>query len=181
MIDQQIAFYAILVIGVGYSLLSTFIIQKLGNPKKVKAIQEESTQLSKEMSAAVKAKDERRIEEINKRYEAYFPKMSELMILQMKPLIIIFPLLFLLAPLIRSTFSGFTIILPLYLPIFIQNLGNFPNWRNTFGPYGWFWLCVLVGGLAISLLKGQWEKYQGQKKGKPSDLAPKTESQGPSS
>jgi len=181
MIDPQISFYAIIVIGVGYSLLSTFIMQKLGDPKRVKAIQDESAQLSKEMSAAVKAKDERKIEDVNKRYEAYFPKMSELMILQMKPLIIIFPLLFLLAPIIRSTFTGFTIILPVYLPVFIQNLDKFPNWRNTFGPYGWFWLCVLVGGLAISLLKGQWEKYQGQKKEKPSEPTPKTESQGPSS
>lgn len=182
MLDQQVSLYGIIAIGIGYTLLSTFIMQKLGDPKKVKAIQEESKTLSKEMGEAVKAKNEKRIEEINKRYEAYLPKMSELMILQMRPLIVIFPLLFLITPVIKSTFHGFVITLPFYLPIFIQNFEHFPNWRDTFGPIGWFWICVVFGGLAISLIKGQWEKYQGQKKeNAPKINADKTESQGPSS
>lgn len=182
MLDYQISMYGIIAVGLGYTLLSTFIMQKLGNPKKVKEIQEESKTLSKEMQEAVKAKDEKRIEEINKRYEAYLPKMSELMILQMKPLIIIFPLLFLLTPIIKSTFAGFVITLPFSLPIFIQNFDKFPNWRDTFGPLGWFWIVVVFGGLAISLIKGQWEKYQGQKKeNMPKINADKTEVKAPSS
>ncbi len=174
--DNQTAMYAIAAIGVAYALVSTFIYQKIGNPKRIKEIQAESSRLSKEMNAAIKSKDDKKIDSINKEYEKFFPQMGEMMMLQFKPLIIVLPLIFILTPIIKHTFSAFTITLPFYLPIFLQRfdmllnlsfLGDFNtflNWRDFFGPIGWFWLCVLFGGLAVSIIKGGLDKMNSKKK-----------------
>ena len=162
--DNYTATWAIVALAIGYALLSQFIIAKLGNPKRIKEIQAESTRLSKEMGEATKSKDQVRMDALNKEYSDFMPKLTEMMVIQMKPMIVILPLLFILTPAVKSFFSGFIITLPFSLPIFIQNLDKFPNWRDTFGPYGWFWICVIFAGLAISLIKAQWEKHMGQKK-----------------
>ncbi len=162
--DHTTATYAIAALAVGYTLLSQFIIMKIGNPKRIKEIQAESTRLSKEMQEAGKSKDEKRLEALNKEYETFMPKLTEMMIIQMKPMIVILPLLFVLTPAVKSFFEGFIITLPFSLPIVIQHFEKFPNWRDTFGSYGWFWICVIFSGLAISLIKGQWEKHMGPKK-----------------
>lgn len=156
--DTATATYAIAVIGVGYALLSTFIVQKVGNPKRIKEINAESTRLQKELDAALKSKDDKRIETVNKEYEIFMPKMMEMFVLQMKPMIVIIPLLFILTPALRAWFSGFVIKLPFMLPIFIQNFDKFPNWRDTFGEVGWFWLCVIAAGLGISIIKSVYDK-----------------------
>ncbi|VVB57056.1 Uncharacterised protein [uncultured archaeon] len=174
--DNYTAMWAIGALAVGYALLSQFIIAKIGNPKRIKEIQAESTRLSKEMQEAAKSKDERRIEALNKEYEQFMPKITEMMVIQMKPMIVILPLLFILTPAVRGFFGEFVITLPVSLPIFIQHFEKFPNWRDTFGAYGWFWICVIFAGLAISLIKGQWEKYKGNK-----TPEKKAEFQGPSS
>ena len=153
--DNQTTMLAIAAIAMAYAATSFIIYQKIGNPKRIKEIQAESSRLSKEMGEAMKSKDDKRIDAINKEYEKFFPKMGEMMMLQFKPMLLILPIYIILTPIVKSTFDGFTIVLPVYLPIFIQNLDKFPNWRNLFGPIGWFWLCVIFGGLAISIIKSQ--------------------------
>lgn len=54
---------------------------------------------------------------------------------------------------VQNMFAGFVIKLPFQLPIVIQNFDRFPNWRDTFGPNGWFWICVVFGGLGVSIIK----------------------------
>ncbi|GEM_PF-6739627 len=65
---------------------------------------------------------------------------------------------------VQNMFSGFVIKLPISLPIVIQNFEKFPNWRDTFGPNGWFWLCVVFAGLGASIIKSINEKKDGAKK-----------------
>ena len=179
--DNQTAIYAIAAIATAYALVSTFIYQKIGNPKRVREIQAESNRLSKAMGEAVKSKNDKRIDAINKEYEKFFPQMGEMMMHQFKPLIVVIPLIFILTPIIKSVFAGFTITLPFYLPIFVQKTGmilnlsflgdfnTFLNWRDFFGPIGWFWLCVLFAGLAISIIKSQLDKRNSQKKDEKKD------------
>ncbi|MCL6088868.1 MAG: EMC3/TMCO1 family protein [Candidatus Marsarchaeota archaeon] len=177
---ESLAVWIIFAVGVAYALLSQFIIQKVGNPKRLKEIQAESARLNKQMQEAVKSKDEGRIQRADKEYKDFMPKISEMMFIQMKPMIVVLPILLLLGPALKQAFSNFVITLPFQLPIVIQNLEKFPNWRDTFGAYGWFYLSVFVAGLAISLIKGAWEKYAGGRK-TPQNPIGKTESQGPSS
>lgn len=157
--DHSTALYVLAAIGVGYTLLSTWLVQLLGNPKRIKEIQAESTRLQKELDMAIKAKDDKRIETVNKEYETFMPKMMEMFVLQMKPMIVIIPLLFVLTPALREWFADFIITLPFSLPIFIQNFDKFPNWRDTFGAVGWFWLCVIAAGIGISIIKSVYEKH----------------------
>lgn len=162
--DNQTAMYAIAAIAIAYTVISTWIMQKIGNPNRVKEIQKESQRLSKAMGEAVKSKDDKRIDAINKEYEKFMPQMGEMMMLQFKPLIIILPIIFIITPIITSTFAGFAITLPFSLPIFIQNFEHFPNWRSLFGPIGWFWICVIFAGLAVSIIKSNLDKRNSKKK-----------------
>jgi uncharacterized membrane protein (DUF106 family) len=163
---DQYTLYVIASIAFAYAIGSNWIVQKIGNPKRIKEIQQESKDLQKEMNDAFKAKDDKRLEEVNQRYSKFMPKMMEMMFLQMKPMLVILPALIVLMPLVKGNFTDFIITLPIKLPIFIQNLQNFPNWRDTFGVMGWFWLCVIAAGLTISIIKSIEENYI--KKPKPS-------------
>lgn len=78
---------------------------------------------------------------------------------------------------VSNVFKGFEIKLPIKLPVFIVNLFNIPlmfedfnkylNWRDTFGPYGFFWVCVIFAGLGISIINSIRDKYFGKKEGTP--------------
>jgi len=78
--------------------------------------------------------------------------MSESMMLQFKPLLIMIPIFLLLSYVVKNVFPNFTIKLAFALPIFIQNLDRFPNWRDEFGPLGWFVLCLLFSGLLMQFI-----------------------------
>ncbi|MEM2963572.1 MAG: EMC3/TMCO1 family protein [Candidatus Anstonellales archaeon] len=134
-----------------YSLLSTYITRKFGNYKRIKEIQETFRAISKEINEASKSSDKNRLDEAIARQNAAMPLLWESMVLQIKPLIFLLPVLFIIPSLLRDNFPTFSIKLPFALPIFIQNLENFPNWRDTFGPVGWFWLSVIFSALLVSL------------------------------
>ncbi|MFA5108442.1 MAG: EMC3/TMCO1 family protein [Candidatus Micrarchaeia archaeon] len=154
--------YAVFAIGVAYYVASNFIMGKIVDRKKMNDIQEESKRLQKELNEASKKNDTKRLEEINKEYEKFMPKMLSMSFMQLKPLIIIIPALAILTPWLRGQFSEFIIKLPFSLPIFIQSFEKFPNWRDTFGAVGWFWICVLATSLAISLIKAVYNKLNKQ-------------------
>ncbi|PIT84405.1 hypothetical protein COU37_03345 [Candidatus Micrarchaeota archaeon CG10_big_fil_rev_8_21_14_0_10_45_29] len=164
--------YIIAAVGVVYSVSVNFIMNKIVDRKKMKEIQEESKRLQKELSDASKSGDAKRIEEINKKYEAFMPKMMEMSFSQMKPLILIIPALAVLTPLLRDSYPDFVITLPFSLPVFVQQFGmildlsflsdfnKFLNWRDTFGSVGWFWVCVLFFNLGKSLLMAIYNKIK---------------------
>ncbi|MFH1306446.1 MAG: EMC3/TMCO1 family protein [Candidatus Micrarchaeota archaeon] len=144
--------YIVAAIGVVYSLASRFLMNKLVDRNKAKEMQKEMKALQKELSEASKSGNSKRVEEVNRKYEKFMPKMLTTQFSQMKPLIIIIPALAIIMPILKDTFVGFEITLPFSLPIFIQNFENFPNWRDTFGPVGWFWITVILAGIGIYLI-----------------------------
>lgn len=156
--DNNTATYAIAALALGYSLLSTWVMQKLGNPARIREIQQRQAQLQKEFAAAAKEKDEHKIKELDAKTSDMMPMLMESMVLQMKPMIVILPLAILASSEMKNWFPGYLITLPLKLPIFLQHFENFPNWRDLFGPVGWFWLCVIFLGLGISFIKSEYDK-----------------------
>ena len=117
------------------------------------------TETDKEIEQAIKANDKKKLEELSNKQQAIMPQMTGIMFMQFRPLIIILAVLFILVPLIRSVFAGFLVELPFKIPVFITNLFKFDllfsnfnqwlNWRSEFGPYGWFWISVLIAGFVV--------------------------------
>jgi len=166
--------YVISAIALVYYCAYQFMLDKLVDKKRVKQIQEESKRLQKELSSATKEHDEKKLEQINKEYEQFLPKMMEMSFMQLKPLIIIIPALAILTPFLYDNFRGFEIVFPFYLPVFVQSFhflfsfdfasffADFPHWRNLFGPVGWFWICVLLFSLSVSLIRSLYNKVKEQ-------------------
>ncbi|MFH1095043.1 MAG: EMC3/TMCO1 family protein [Candidatus Micrarchaeota archaeon] len=164
--------YLIAAIALAYSVFSTLVMSWLGNPKRLAQLQKQSNDIQKRLQEALKSKDDHKISAATKEYDqTLMPLMKETLILQFKPMLVILPTFILLSGLVRDHFKDFIITLPFQLPIFIQNLEKFPNWRDTFGVIGWFLLCILVWGLAISIIKSLWEKYN-QSKTQPAPDSP---------
>lgn len=173
MFEQFDAVYVVFAIGATYSLCSQFIMNKLVDRKKMKEIQEESKRLQKEMSAATKANDEKRLADVSTEYEKFMPKMMEMSFMQLKPLIIIIPALMVLMPFLHENFADLIITLPISLPIiydgfpklFSLDIGGFidglPYWRNIFGSKGWFWISVIIVSISVSLIRALHNKIKG--------------------
>jgi uncharacterized membrane protein (DUF106 family) len=173
MFEEFDTIYVIFAIALVYFGAYQFMLSKLVDKKRIKHIQDESKRLQKELSVATKQKDEKRLLEINKEYEAFLPKMMEMSFMQLKPLIIIIPALAILTPFLYDNFRGFEIVFPFHLPVFVQSFhflfsfdfagffADFPHWRDTFGPVGWFWICVFVVSISLSLIRGAYNKIKG--------------------
>ncbi len=76
-------------VAIAYSVVSFVIQRKVGNYQRIKEIQKSSSDISKELSEASKAKDQARIDAAMKKQGDIMPMMSEMMMLQMKPLMVI--------------------------------------------------------------------------------------------
>ena len=162
--DATIAFFIITVTAVIYSATSLYVTKIVGNRKRVKEIQEEMNRVSKLLRKTDYKSDAERkeVEEL----QSKIPKlMSESMILQFKPLIILLPVFAIMSYLIRSTFPylqvklGFSIpTFPYYWLLLRFNFDTFPNWRNEFGTFGWLLLCVVFSGIVIQVVVDQIEK-----------------------
>ncbi len=156
--------YLIAAIALAYSLFSTLVMEKIGNPKRLAQLQKQSGEIQKRLQEALKSNDDHKISAATKEYDTtLMPIMKETLILQFKPMLVVLPVFILLSGQMREHFVEFIVTLPFQLPIFIQHLERFPNWRDTFGVIGWFILCILGWGLAISIIKSLWEKYNQSK------------------
>ena len=137
-----------------FSLINTAITRKIGNRKRLEEIRKEISKYQKESTEALKNKDEKKLKEMETKQEELLKMMNEMLILQFKPLLIVLPIFFITSSIIRSTFPTFSITLPLYLPV---PVGLTIVWRNVFGPFGWFIICILLASIVIetatSLLK----------------------------
>ncbi|MEM3361871.1 MAG: EMC3/TMCO1 family protein [Candidatus Anstonellaceae archaeon] len=136
-----------------YYLLYSLVVKFLVDKEKIKQINQKSKDLQLQISQASKEKDEKKLEELSKEYEKLIPELFSISFMQLKPLIPLIPILIFLSSWLKQTYNNFVIKLPFSLPIFIQNLDRFPNWRDTFGPIGWFWLSVIFISLFISIAK----------------------------
>lgn len=81
--------YVVTFVSVIYALAAFVIQRKVGNYARIKEIQKASNDVSKELSEASKAKDQARIDAAMKKQADVMPMLSEMMMLQMKPLFVI--------------------------------------------------------------------------------------------
>lgn len=162
--NSMIAFIVITVSAVIYSAVSLHINKTVGNRKRVKEIQNEMNRIS-----GMLRKTDYNNETSRKQAEAEqerIPKlMTESMVLQFKPLLIILPIFAILSYFVRTTFPDFAIKLGFAIPTFPYywlllrfNLDTFPNWRDQFGTFGWLLISVLISGLITQVVVDQIEK-----------------------
>lgn len=162
--DAFIAFCAITLTAIFYSLVSGYISRTWGNRARAKAIQEEMTHINKMAQEAAKSGDTRKQKEAEE-LQGKIPKLlQESMILNFKPLVFTLPMFIVTSWALRQLFPNFVITLGVYLPIFIQNLENFPNWRNEFGVVGWFVISLLFCGMFIQFVGGKIEAWKKKRK-----------------
>jgi len=138
-------------IGVSSSLLIAFLMEKFGNRKRIKEIQDEINKVNKEMTEATKRKDDAKIAKLEKEADKLPGLMKESMILNFKGLIIAFPIILFIPWMVISIFPDFIITLPFNLPVPFRS-ANLIDWRNTFGPQGWFWITFIVVGGILQLI-----------------------------
>ncbi len=169
MYDSTVTFVIITVTAVVYSALSLYVTRFLGNRKRVKEIQEEMNRISA-MLRKVDYNDEAGRKDAEKEQEKIPKLMSESMILQFKPLIVLLPIFAILSYFVRESFPYFAIKLGFSIPTFPYywlllrfNFDTFPNWRDEFGTFGWLLLCVVFSGLIIQVVVDQMEKRKRSK------------------
>lgn len=162
--DPTVAFFAITLSAVIYSALSLHINKTIGNRKRVKEIQGEMNRISAKLRRTGYDTDAGR-KEAEMEQEKIPKLMSESMMLQFKPLLLILPIFVILSYLVRTSFPYFSVKLGFSIPTFPYywlllrfNFDTFPNWRNEFGTFGWLLLCVVFSGIVIQVVVEQIEK-----------------------
>ena len=137
-----------------FSLVNITINRKLGNRKRLDEIRNTISSYQKESTEAMKKKDQKKLKELELKQDELLKMTNEMLMLQFKPLLVVLPLFYIAAGLVKSTFPTFVITLPISLPV---PTGLSIVWRNVFGPFGWFVICILITGIifeiATSLLK----------------------------
>ncbi len=156
--QYSVIFYSITLCAGAYALFSQFIQKKFGNPKRVKEIQTEMTEINKKYADAMKSKDDSKLKRAEDDQKRIPSLMFESMKYQFTPLLILLPLLFVIPAFLRYMFPVFDVETPLPIPLFpLQilrhfNLDGFPNFRSLYGAYGWFWVAVVFIGLFASIM-----------------------------
>lgn len=130
----------LVVLGIIYVAFSTLVQRKVGNPKKLREMQQKLNALSKEMNALVKQNAPK--EEIAKKQSELMPLMSENMKTSMKPMFVILPVFFLL----------YYLILPTAFHSVANQYTIFPLLNMKLNYLGVFFACVFVLGIATSII-----------------------------
>ncbi len=129
----------LIAIGIAYVAFSTFAQRKVGNPKKMRELQQRMNALSKELNQLVKSNAPK--EEIAKKQSELMPLMSENMKTSIRPMLVILPVFFLLYYLILPT--TFHSIANEYVPFIDSMKLNY---------LGVFFACVFILGIATSII-----------------------------
>lgn len=123
-------------LALGYTVLAIALQRKLSNPKKMRHLQNKSNQLSKELKELMKNKAPQEVM-ANKQKEL-MPLMSESMKTQMKPMLVVLPLFFLV----------WYVLLPM---AFGQYSSDTINFIVPLGYKGIFFLVLFIGGMISSI------------------------------
>ncbi|MEM0437808.1 MAG: EMC3/TMCO1 family protein [Candidatus Micrarchaeia archaeon] len=141
-----------------YSLILRYTIYEIGGMGKVlemnKKMQEEMRKLNREYLEAARARNDKVLREL----EARMNTMAlDLMKMQVKPMLLTIPLLLvsgLISGSLMQLFPDFVMVLPVHLPVPQMNFDHLINWRDTFGPIGWFWISFMVSSLVAQFKIG---------------------------
>jgi len=142
-------------------ILRIFLYEFLGMNKIMKNMtsqQKDMQKMNKDYLEAVKSGNSTKIAE----YEGQMNSMlSGMLKAQLKILLFTIPLIFvygIISQQLMLNFGEFIITLPVHLPIPQFNLEQLINWRDTFGPVGWFWITFLISSVAAQIVQGLIEK-----------------------
>lgn len=158
MFDIATSVWVIALFGLIYAVVLRLILYRfLGMDKMMKdmtAQQKDMQKMNKDYLDAVKSGDTKKTGE----YEAQMNSMlSGMLKAQFKILIFTLPLIFVygfISSQLMAHFGEFLITLPFHIPIPQFNLEQLINWRDTFGPVGWFWITFLLSSVAAQVVKG---------------------------
>lgn len=162
--DPLIAFFAITLTAVVYTAISNVLLKKLGDKKRQKFIQDEMNRINKLAIDVGKSGDEKRKKEAEEQQGRIPDLLKESMVLQFKPLVVTLPIFFAASWAMRQAFPTFQVKLAFAIPVVIQNLDRFPNWRDTFGVVGWFILAIIFGGMLMQFVVGKLEEQLAKRK-----------------
>jgi len=138
----------IAIIGIATSFLIAFLLERFGNRRRVKEIQEQINKINKEYMEATKKKDEKKMAELDKESDKLPALMKESMILNFKGMAISLPVIFIVPWVVKFLFPDFLITLPFNFPVPFRSATELIEWRSVFGPNGWFWLTfIIIGGV----------------------------------
>ncbi|MGB9635089.1 MAG: EMC3/TMCO1 family protein [Candidatus Micrarchaeia archaeon] len=139
--------FAIAIIACLYAAVLRYVMYEIGGMRKImernKEIQKEMREINKKYIDAARARRDKELKVCEQKMNAM---AAEMMKSQVKVMVITLPLLIvsaLIANELRVYFSDYAIVLPVHLPVPHLSFENFINWRNTFGPVGWFWIVFL--------------------------------------
>lgn len=139
----------ILLIAVATSFSIAYVLEKFGERKKIKEIQDKINKTNKEYSAALKENNEKRIAELEKEINEFPKLVMESTFLSLKGMLIVLPIIIVVPYIIRTIFLEFTITLPFPLPIPRLTQQQLFELKSNFGAYGWFWISfIFIGGAA---------------------------------
>ena len=142
---------AIMLWSLVFSIVSFEATRRLGNRKRQKEIKAEIDAFQKEMSKAVKEKDQAALKRLEPRQKQVTEMMTEMMMLPFKSMIVVIPLFLVVISLLQQNFPGFTINLPfgLHLPeIFSLRILS----PSVYGPRGFFIVSGMFWGLIIEAI-----------------------------
>ncbi|MDD5317492.1 MAG: hypothetical protein PHF51_02020 [Candidatus ainarchaeum sp.] len=150
--DPTFAFFAITLTALAYASLSNFLLRRFGNRRRQKEIQAEINRINRAAQEASRKGKAAPHPEGETEHGELLKLVQESLMLQMKPLVGTLAAFFLISAGLRAAFPDFKVVLAFHIPVFIQNLQNFPNWRDTFGVIGWFLIAAIVSGLVIQFV-----------------------------
>lgn len=162
----------ILIVGVLFSLLNTFLTRKMGVRKRMNEIQEEFKKYQDSYAAALKAKDDKKLAALAEESKRTNDMMMEMMLMPWKTMVFALPLFFLFtgdpwlthyAGLIPSAYPTFATILPFDIhTAAVYSLNIFHS--ASYGGRGFFIVCLIFAGLVVSMVEQRYDKKNKAKK-----------------
>jgi uncharacterized membrane protein (DUF106 family) len=156
--DLATSVWVIALFGLVYAVFLRVVLYRvLGMDKMMKemtAKQKDMQKMNKEYLAAVKNGDTTKSSEFESQMNSMLTGMLKS---QFKLLIFTLPLIFVygfISSQLMVYFGEFLITLPFQVPIPQLNLSQLINWRDTFGPVGWFWITFLLSSVAAQVVQG---------------------------
>lgn len=144
----EIALFSLL-----FSLIAFAANKTLGQRDKVKELQKETQAFQKEMRDAIIAKDEKKVEELQKRDKEMNEKMMQMLLLPWKASIVILPIAWILISFVLPPlYPVFVVFLP--FDIHLHAILSWTFYSNIFrtaayGTTGFFIVCSIVFGLLL--------------------------------
>ena len=162
----------ILLVGVMFSLLNTILTRRMGIRKRMNEIQAEFKKYQDAYAAALKAKDEKKIEALAADSKRTNDMMMEMMVMPWKTMIFALPLFFLFtgdpwlthyAGLIPSAYPTFATVLPFDIhtaAVYSLNVLH----SASYGARGFFIVCLIFAGLIVSMVEQNYDKKKAKTK-----------------